>query len=236
MRFRLVTTEADFVTRKQEIEVQPQHPTACLAADGFSANALKKVVEQNPTLQLTRLCADERQLLRHIEEANPELLLVAQTDSLTSPLTTVRSVLALNPNVRMVYVLDRPDGELVARLVDAGVRGIGMRNDTTEELDKAVAAAAAGGLYLSRRSAALAAGRLGASDDAPTDRIAALTNREMEVFRLLGLAKQNREIASALSVSVKTVETHKENLKQKLCCTSAPELQAMAHEWLSGRK
>ena len=61
---------------------------------------------------------------------------------------------------------------------------------------------------------------------------ASLTNRELQVFRLVGLVQPTKVIAQKLGVSVKTVETHRENIKNKLALQSHDELIASAARWL----
>ena len=69
---------------------------------------------------------------------------------------------------------------------------------------------------------------------APTARgmVAQLTDRELQVFRLVGLAQPTRAIAAKLGVSVKTVETHREHIKDKLSLQSHGELVARAAQWV----
>lgn len=71
-----------------------------------------------------------------------------------------------------------------------------------------------------------------ATPEAPTGFAAELTNRELQVFRYAGLALSTRVIAEKLGVSVKTVETHRENIKNKLNLDSHSELVARAAQWL----
>jgi DNA-binding NarL/FixJ family response regulator len=68
--------------------------------------------------------------------------------------------------------------------------------------------------------------------DTPAGLAAQLTDRELQVFRLVGLAQPTREVAKRLGVSVKTVESHRENIKNKLDLGSHAELVARAAQWL----
>jgi DNA-binding CsgD family transcriptional regulator len=93
----------------------------------------------------------------------------------------------------------------------------------------------AGSVYLSRRVAAVTVRQLAGSREAGRRAgPSGLTDRELEIFHLIAAARPNREIAQALGMSVKTVETHKENIKIKLGATSAAELAERARVWLVG--
>ena len=92
-----------------------------------------------------------------------------------------------------------------------------------------------GGLYLSEPMNARILGKMlhGSRDSgAPGNVIDLLSNRELEVFRLLGQGRGTRDIAQEMHVSVKTVETYRAHIKQKLQLTTAPELMRVAIEWL----
>jgi DNA-binding NarL/FixJ family response regulator len=102
-------------------------------------------------------------------------------------------------------------------------------------LIRALQSAAAGSVYLSRRIAAVTVKLLaGSKEGGRRDGPQVLTNRELEIFHLIGGAKANREIAASLGMSVKTVETHKENIKIKLGVANSAELSERAREWLAG--
>jgi DNA-binding NarL/FixJ family response regulator len=143
-------------------------------------------------------------------------------------------VLVADPEARIAAVLARPDPDFIGRVLRHGALACILRSDPPEELIRALYSAVAGSVYLSRRVAAVTVRQLAGSKEAGRrDGPQGLTDRELEIFHLVGGAKANREIAAALGMSVKTVETHKENIKIKLGVGSAAELSERAKAWLT---
>jgi len=103
----------------------------------------------------------------------------------------------------------------------AGAAGFLSKQEPLEELSKALRAVCTGERVFSRNLQRALFGLHVSADVAGLDQ---LTDREVQVLRLIGLAKSNYEIATELGLSVKTVSTHRESLKQKLNLRSSPEL------------
>jgi DNA-binding NarL/FixJ family response regulator len=120
-----------------------------------------------------------------------------------------------------------------ARCLQAGAHAFVGKRDSVTMLFRAIRDAAGGSITmpagLSGRQAGGVAGRGQAGDDGVA---AGLTNRELQVFRLVGQALATKQVAAQLGVSVKTVETHRENIKNKLGLDSHAELVARAAQWL----
>jgi DNA-binding NarL/FixJ family response regulator len=136
-----------------------------------------------------------------------------------------------------VLVLSQHDETLyAARALQAGARGYVMKLEATEEVRQAVRAVLNGQLSVSRKVAILARrgllekkpGRNGAGLDA-------LTDRELEVFQLIGARRTTRQIASDLRLSVKTIETYREHIKDKLSLCDGTALQDHATQWVEGQ-
>ena len=134
-----------------------------------------------------------------------------------------------------VLVFSAHDELLYAeRAIHAGARGYAMKHEPPERIVGAIRQMLNGSLYLSEavNSRVLAKMLHGNRDgDAPPDVTDVLSNRELEVFRLLGQGRGTRDIAQEMHVSVKTVETYRAHIKQKLRLTTAPELMRTAVEW-----
>jgi two-component system, NarL family, response regulator NreC len=128
------------------------------------------------------------------------------------------------PGTEIVLLTMERDMTLARRALDSGAKGYLFKDAAHLELIAAVRAAAAGERHL---ASAVAAGlKDGKGSDDP-----ALTPRETDVLRLMALGHTNREIGEQLSLSVRTVETHRGHIQQKLGLTSRPELTryALAH-------
>jgi DNA-binding NarL/FixJ family response regulator len=127
------------------------------------------------------------------------------------------------------------DEELYAeRALRAGAKGYVMKREPPESLLEAIGVVMAGKVYLSERMSDRLLGRMvrAGSSSAPTKApIEKLSDRELEVFQLIGRGRSTNDIADQLCLSVKTIETYREHLKQKLNLKSGNELVRYAVEW-----
>lgn len=128
------------------------------------------------------------------------------------------------PATEIVLLTMERDLTLARRAIDAGARGYLFKDAAHLELIEAVRHAAEGREYLSSAVGA------GLKSGEGRDAAAALSPRETEVLRLMALGHTNREIAGHLSLSVRTVETHRSHIQQKLGLTSRPDLTRYALE------
>ena len=118
------------------------------------------------------------------------------------------------------------------RAFRVGARGYLVKQEATEKVIIAIRKILAGEVYLSERMQSVLLQKVrGKSAGHPVSVLSRLTDREYEIFRLIGLGLGASEIASKLSRSVKTVEAHRANLKQKLGLRNAHELNRFAANW-----
>jgi DNA-binding NarL/FixJ family response regulator len=134
-------------------------------------------------------------------------------------------------------VISQCDEALYAeRALKAGARGYVMKERATDEVLTAIRTILGGGLYVSPKIAALALSKMiGSRAPGESGGVGNLSNRELQVLQLLGAGLTSRNIAAKLGLSVKTIETHRENIKHKLGISNAVELVRYATNWLEGR-
>ncbi|HET9706723.1 MAG TPA: response regulator transcription factor, partial [Gemmatimonadales bacterium] len=143
------------------------------------------------------------------------------------PLEALAEVGESSPGVGVVVLTMERDPEFARRAFELGARGYVLKEAVEEELVEAIRAVAAGETHAS--PAVEAALARPAPPDGPPG---GLTEREAEVLRLITLGNTNPEIAAELSLSVRTVETHRKHIQQKLGLTARSELvrYALRHE------
>ncbi|HXX40930.1 MAG TPA: response regulator transcription factor [Chthoniobacterales bacterium] len=132
-----------------------------------------------------------------------------------------------------VLVLSMHDESLYAvRALRAGANGYVMKQEALENVTIAIGEVLAGRPYLSRDMSAKLITNVasGISEEEPTSR---LSDRELEILELIGKGRDVREIAKALHVSVKTVETHRAHIKEKLNLANARQVARFAIQWLA---
>lgn len=136
-----------------------------------------------------------------------------------------------------VLVISQCDEMLYAeRALKAGARGYVMKERGTDEVLTAIRTILSGQLFVSPRISALALQQLVGSRSRDSKiGLSNLTDRELQVLQFLGAGTKTRDIASRLNLSVKTVETHRENIKHKLGVPDAASLVRYAANWVEGR-
>ena len=119
------------------------------------------------------------------------------------------------------------------RALRAGAHGYIMKQEASQNVLTAIRRVMSGELYVSPRIQSRLLRRVvDGADEAPQSPVDTLSDRELEVFRLIGLGRTTREIASELTLSVKTIESHREHIKKKMQLGSAAQLVQHAAQWV----
>ncbi|HEX5375656.1 MAG TPA: response regulator transcription factor [Solirubrobacterales bacterium] len=186
--------------------------------------ALKALLEDQPGFAVVGEATDIASARATVAAKEPTVLVldVNMPDGLA--VDAVAGLREEAPATEIVLLTMERDLTLARRAIDAGARGYLFKDAAHLELIEAVRHAAEGREYL---SSAVGAGlKSGEARGAAT----ALSPRETEVLRLMALGHTNREIAGQLSLSVRTVETHRSHIQQKLGLSSRPDLTRYALE------
>lgn len=136
------------------------------------------------------------------------------------------------PATRIVVLSQRNEDVYAHRALRVGARGYVMKSEATETVLTAIQTVMRGEIYVSRPVAARALQRLFPDPTSSAPELARLSDREIQVFQLLGASCSNRDISGILKISPKTVETYRENLKAKLCVPDGAALVAAARNWV----
>ncbi|MFI5166328.1 MAG: response regulator [Thermoanaerobaculales bacterium] len=193
---------------------------------------LTNLIHQQPDLIVCGEAEDAAQALPGIAESKPDLAVVDISLEGSSGIELIKGIKALKPPVAVI-VLSMHDENLYAeRALRAGARGYIMKRETAKRIIVAIRQVLQGKLYLSERLMALFAekfvdGRVPAGEPS----VELLSDRELEVFQLLGQGHDTRQIAERLHVSLKTIQTFCARIKEKLDLSSATELLREAIRW-----
>lgn len=172
-----------------------------------------------------------------IDGAEPDVAVVDLALGPDDGVELVRWIRSNHPDIR-VLVLSMQDEALYAeRLLRLGVSGYVMKNVAGTDFLGALRKVARGQRHLStamseRMLTQVARGRAPGTDEDP---VAALTDREMEVFKLIGEGISTREISQRLDLSMKTVDAHRRHMREKLNLRSTSELIRYATQWVADR-
>lgn len=172
-----------------------------------------------------------RELRGLLECQPPQVLVMDLMLHEEDGLALIKDLTALRPALRIVVFSLQSEDLYAERCLRAGAHGYVMKLEPVATLFTAVRTVAADGIAVSPRMSHRLLGNLRGAAPSPTGP-AALTDRELQVFRLIGLALPTRTIAEKLGISVKTVEAHRENIKNKLGLDTHAALVARAAQWI----
>jgi DNA-binding NarL/FixJ family response regulator len=209
---------------KSRALVVEDHPVVC--------GGLTQLVDSQPDLACIGAADNTADARRLVEECKPDLTILDLRLKGGDTLDFIKTLRVEHPEVK-VLVLSQYDELLFAeRALRAGASGYIMKENATDELLRAIRKVLAGELYYSERVAAAVVQRsLREKPAGPHAGIDVLSDREMQVFQLLGASYSAREIAEQFHLSRKTIETHSENIKHKLGLHNAAELKRFARKW-----
>ena len=144
----------------------------------------------------------------------------------------IKRLTARDPSARILVVSAYDEALYAERVVRAGGRGYLMKHESAKRFVEAVRTVLDGRLYVSESLQATILNKELGARGASTSALAALTDRELEVFESFGHGRTTREVAEALGLSLKTIESHRANIKRKLGLEKAAEFMQRAVLWV----
>jgi|YNPNPStandDraft_1061719.scaffolds.fasta_scaffold99527_1 DNA-binding NarL/FixJ family response regulator len=196
---------------------------------------LEMLINQQPGLRVVGEAADAQQAMAGIAQSKPDLAIVDLSLKGIDGLELTKSLKKQYPKLAVLILSMYDEAVYAERALKAGARGYIMKSEANQELLNAIQRVIQGKVYLSDNFSSLLLEKIVARDSGDkTLLIETLSDREMEVMRLVGLGKKNQEIASLMGLSNKTVQVYKEKIKSKLNLKSTAELTRYAINWLKG--
>lgn len=186
---------------------------------------LSQLINQSGDLLVCGEAEDAPGAIQGIEAAGPDIAIVDITLKAGNGIDLTRDIRARMPQVR-VLILSMHDESLYAeRALRAGARGFIMKQEANDRVVMAIRRVLAGEVVVSDAIAGRLLNRfVGSSDANVLDPLASLSDRELQVFQMIGRGMSTRRIAEDLNLSVKTIETYREHIKEKLHLKSGHEL------------
>jgi DNA-binding NarL/FixJ family response regulator len=192
---------------------------------------LTNLINEEPDFEVCGQAGNAREALGLVGTLQPRIIVVDISLEGGSGLELIKDIKALNPQAAII-VLSMHDEMLYAeRAMRAGAAGYVMKREATEKVLDAIRAVLQGGLYFSNPVNAMLAQKLvkGAGDQPAA--IETLSDRELEVFQLLGRGYSTRQVSEQMNVGFKTVHVYCARIKEKLNLTSINELVFHAVRW-----
>ncbi len=194
---------------------------------------LSQLINKQTDLEVAFEAGSPGEAFDRLAEAKVDLLLTDMTMPGRSGIEFIKDVLALHPSLLILVISMHDEMMYAERVLRAGARGYIMKEAGGERLLAAIRKVLAGHVYASERMAAkILAGLADRRPRGSLSPIEKLTDREFEIFQLIGQGKDVREIAHQLHLSPKTVDVHRSRIKAKLALKDATAVVLHAIRWL----
>jgi DNA-binding NarL/FixJ family response regulator len=212
----------------QRILIVDDHP---LVRSGFV-----QLISDEPDLEVCGEASDEAQALQLVAATTPDLVIIDLSLAGGSGINLIERIKAHYTEVCMLVVSMHDESLFAERVLTAGALGYLNKQEAPSNIIRAIRRVLEGRVYLSdkltERLLDSLTGMAKGPGQSPMQR---LSNRELEVFELIGRGMTTGKIADHLKLSTKTIETHRENIKKKLGLASGQELTRRAMHWLIER-
>lgn len=192
-------------------------------------DGLRHLLEDQAQYVVIGEAENGRKAVQLARKHHPDIVIMDISMPDLNGIDATHQMIAENSGVKVIALSMHSDKQYVDQMLKAGVSGYLLKDCAFEELDRALKVIAGGGVYLSPDVAGLVVqdyvGQL--HEKAPEPSVA-MTVREREVLQLIAEGHSTRAIANALNISVKTVETHRKNIMEKMNVRSVAELTKIA--------
>ena len=205
------------------ILIVDDHP---LVREGLSAR-----ISRESDLQVCGEAENVEDALALVESLNPTLIIVDITLKHGSGLTLIKQVAERKPQTKILVLSAHEESLFAERVLRAGANGYINKQEAQQQIINAIRTILSGERYLSASITNALVGQ--AIDGKPQARsIENLSDRELEIFGLIGRGQSTRSIAKQLNLSIHTIETHRENIRAKLNLRNGSELMQRAVQWV----
>jgi DNA-binding NarL/FixJ family response regulator len=193
---------------------------------------LRQIIERDPELTVCGEAANAAEALQAIPELKPDLVLVDISLGTSSGIDLIKTIKNQYDDLPLLVVSMHDESLYAERSLRAGAMGYVMKHEPGKTVKAAIHKVLGGEIYLSdKMSSAIISRFMRGEDDRPASPIEILSDRELEVFRMLGQGKGTRQIAQDLNVTIATVNSFRNRIKEKLHLKSATEVMLHAIQW-----
>jgi DNA-binding NarL/FixJ family response regulator len=225
-------------TKKQKVKPTPKARILLVDDHPIIRAGFRELLDQEPDMEVVGTAENAVEAMKMFEILKPDLAVVdISLNKDMGGLELIKDMKIRVPGVK-VLVLSMHDETIFAeRALRAGAKGYVMKEQATEKIITAVRKVLKGELYLNEKVASKILAKLvdGRSEDHRSP-IEKLSDRELEVFKLIGDGMGTRDIAEKLFLSIKTIEAHRMHIREKLKLKNGAELLQHAIVWSQGEK
>jgi DNA-binding NarL/FixJ family response regulator len=213
---------------KKKILIVDDHP--------MMRQGLAQLIENESDLAVAGEANDANEALEMVLRTPPDLVLADITLPGKNGLELIKDVQAAHPGLPILIISMHDEALYAERVLRAGGRGYIMKQEGGKRIMQAIRQVLSGQIFVTEKMSAqileIFSGQRGAKAASP---IETLTDREFEVFQLIGKGCETKEISDQLHVSTKTIDVHRANIKAKLSLKSMAELIRYAVRWVESQ-
>lgn len=207
-----------------KVLIVDDHP---LMREGLAAR-----IGSQPGLELCGEASDADEALALIDREKPELVIVDLTLRSGHGLDLIKKASQRTPPPKMLVVSAHDETLYAQRVLKAGALGYINKQEAQQHVVDAITTVLRGERWLSENMTRQLLGKAIGTGQSKADGVDSLSDREIEIFELIGRGKKTRTIAEQLHLSIHTIETHRENIRAKLGLRSGSELSRAAVQWV----
>lgn len=213
---------------KKRILIVDDHPLIC--------KGLAQMIDNERDICVCGEANDINSAMRQIAELGPDAIMIDLSLKSSSGIDLIKAIKLRYPDLPSLVYSMHDESVFAERVLKAGAKGYVMKDQPPEILLNALRKILTGNIYFSDAMTTKLLDRFTAvGSGSLQDPVAGLTDRELEVFLLMGEEMTARQIAAKLNISIKTVEAHREHIRGKLDIRSTSDLNKYAKEWLQNK-
>lgn len=217
-------TESDVQRGKCRVLIVDDHPIV--------RHGLGELIARQPDLAMCGEAATVSEALRQVESNRPDVAIIDISLEGENGIELIEKIKALYPQVKMLVSSMHDEKTYAGRSLRAGALGYINKRESIRKVIDAVRQILRGQLYLSPEMASRLLHRAAFGQPIDPDPSDTLSNRELEVFEMVGQGMTTQQIAGKLHLSTRTVETHRQKIKTKLNLQNSAQLSRAAFQWV----
>lgn len=211
------------------LQIPTAEPIRVLLADDHELvrDGIRARLEKNPMLEVVGEATNGREAIALVEALRPDVIMMDVSMPVMNGLDAANEIRSRFPKTGILVLSIYDNPEYVRGVVSAGARGYILKDISAKEMITAITSVASGGYYF---SSAVGPTLVGGAKATQIEDPYGLTDREREVLTGIAKGQPNKEIASSLGISVRTVESHRLNLREKVGSKNAAQLYKIAQD------
>lgn len=218
-------TEQDSLTKQYRILIVDDHPVV--------RRGLAELIREDPLLEVCGEADDTSEALRLVSQVRPHVVIIDISLKSGHGIELIEKIKSTDEHVKMLVSSIHEESLFAERALRAGAMGYVNKQEAAEKVIEAVHQILKGEIFLSSTMAnRLLHSVVGGESSLDENPMTKLSNRELEVFEMIGAGLTTKQVATRLHLSPKTVETHREKIKTKLNLANSTELNHRAIQWV----